>query len=292
MLYERLQPAWAKEPGAHREDICRFAWEWVEAAEFYRDEEDGAPDYKRELRAILGRLADLKQEREGLAHYVSAAEDFAETPEEEERGRARTQAEAERRGAEIDAERRALGLLFRTMCRALGHFGITFTGQELRKIREGRELTAKQAEALGALHRTKTPTLPAADRLTEEDTATLYEGLTREGLVSGSLQAFAYHLGPLSNGEPIGENSPISWTRRRGWAALFAHFVERFANYSATRQGKTSTPNRTTALCRAFGIDEKQQQSTIEPNLVRGLPARGRETIDKIFRTLPGVSTK
>lgn len=289
MLYERLQIAWAQEPSAHREEIGRLAWNWVEAAEHFRREEGGAPDYKRELRAILDRLAVLKQERGDLAHYASAAEDFADTPQDEERGRAHTQAEAERRGAEIDAERRALGILFRTLCRALGHFGVTFTGQELRKVREGRELTAKQAEALGALHRTKTPTLPAADRLTEEDTATLYEGLTREGLVSGSLQAFAYHLGPLSNGEPIGENSPISWTRRRGWAALFAHFVERFANYSATRQGKTSTPNRTTALCRAFGIDAKQQRGTIEPYLVRGVAPRDGEIIDKIFQALPSM---
>ena len=286
MLYERLQPAWAKEPSAHREDICRFAWEWVEAAEFYRDEEDGAPDYKRELRAILGRLADLKQEREGLAHYVSAAEDFAETPEEEERGRARTQAERERLGAEIDAERRALGLLFRTLCRALGHFGVTFTGQELRKVREGRELTAKQAEALGALRRTKTPTLPVKYRLTEEDTAALYEGLTREGLVSGSLASFSYHLGPLSNGEPIGENSPISWTSS---AALFAYFVDRLTEYAqAMHNAKEAWNYPTTALCLAFGT----KRSTIERSLREGVAPRGSEAIDKIFRTLPGVSTK
>lgn len=289
-LYNQLRPAWVLDPSAHREEIGRLAWEWVEASEFYRrDLEEGAPNYKGELRAILDRLADLKADRERLAHYVHPAEDFAETPEEEEQGRVRTQAERERRGAEIDAERRALGLLFRTMCRALGHFGITFTGQELRKIREGRTLTAKQAEALGALHRTKTPTLPAADRLTAEDTAALYEGLTREGLVSGSLAAFSYHLGPLSNGEPIGENSPISWAQRRGWAALFAYFVERFAHYSATRQGKTSTPNRTTALCRAFGIDAKQQRGTIEPYLVRGVAPRDGEIIDKIFQALPST---
>lgn len=285
-LYEQLRPAWVLDPSAHREKICSFAWEWVEAAEFYRDEEDGAPDYKRELRAILGRLADLKQEREGLAHYVSAAEDFAETPEEEERGRARTQAERERLGAEIDAERRALGLLFRTMCRALGYFGITFTGQELRKIREGRELTAKQAEALGALHRTKTPTLPVEYRLTEEDTAALYEGLTREGLVSGSLASFSYHLGPLSNGEPIGENSPISWTSS---AALFAYFVDRLTEYAqAMHDDKKAWNYRTTALCLAFGT----KRSTIERSLREGAAPRGSEAIDKIFQALPGFGTK
>ena len=273
-----MRPAWALEPRAHRGEIARFALSFVDPEERL---DQFLPDLSHEeaLRLLLD-LAERCREAEGR---VTLADHHAAIKEREGLRVFINDQSGKREQFQAEAER--CRVLFLGLCWALGWTDFSFTGGEISQVRRG--LPAELVEALEELKRVA---LPDGERLTEEDTAALFEGLRSAGLVSGSLAAFAYHLGPLSTRKPIGPESALSWA---GGPTLFAFFAWRFALYT---QGPGYT-NRAQALCAAFGIDARTRRNTILPVLADLRPAErpdieGSETIDKIFQALPGFSTK
>ena len=272
------RPAWVLEPRAHRGEIARLALSFV-------DPEERLAQYlpalsHEEALALLLDLAERCREAEGR---VTLADRHAAIKEREGLRVFVNDQSGNREQFQAEAER--WRVLFLGLCWALGRADFAFTGGEISQVRRG--LPAELAEALGALKRTA---LPEGERLTQEDTAALFEGLRSAGLVSGSLAAFAYHLGPLSNRKPKGPESALSWAGR---PTLFAFFAWRFALYT---QGPGYT-NRAQALCAAFGIDERSRRNTILPVLADLRPAErpdieGSEAIDKIFQALPGFGAK
>ena len=268
-----MHPAWSREPRTNRGEIARLALSFVDPEE--RLERFFLPPLSHEeALALLLDLAERCREAEGR---VTLAEHHAEMKEQYKLRFLVNDQSVNREQYQAEAER--CRVLFLGLCWALGRADFAFTGGELSQVRRG--LPAELVEALEGLKRTA---LPDGERLTAEDTAALYLGLTQEGLISGSLQAFAYHLGPLSTRRPKGAESALSWTGR---PTLFAYFVWRFSNYT---QGRNYT-NRAQALCAAFGMDERTRRNTILPVLADLRPAErpdieGGETIDRIFLEL------
>ena len=274
------RPAWAQEPKAHRAEIARFALSFVDPEERLAQflpplSHDGA----------LALLLDLAEDCREAAGRVALAEHHAAIKEQEGLRFLLNDQSGNREEFQAEAERCAV--LFLGLCWALAEAGETFTGGELSQARRG--LPAELSEALDGL---KAVALPDAERLTEEDTAALYEGLTREGLISGPLRTFSHHLGRLSTRKPKGPESALSWTGSR---ALFAYFVWRFSLY--TQPGGLGYTIREQALCSAFCIDERTRRNTIRPTLSdlrqdgSQLPIQGREAIDRVFSALPGFQS-
>lgn len=268
-------PRWAQEPGAYLADIERYAFSLVDPEERFKE---GLPLLL--LKDALDLLLDLAEGFRAAKDKITSAAQHAEyrkacrvfldygsdTPET------------------FQAEADFLQALFCGVCRALGAYRFTFTGGELSQVKAG--LPAEAAEALDKIKRAAT--LPDEERLTAEDTAALFEGLRSAGLVSGSLQAFAYHLGPLSTRQPEGVESALSWT---GKLTLFAYFAQRLSCYKQ-QNGYTI---RVEALCRAFSLDESARNTlrralsylrNREPK-TDPLPP-GSEAIDKLFQDLNG----
>lgn len=273
-----MRPAWVLEPRAHRGEIARFVLSFVDPEERLAH---FLPDLSHEeALALLLDLAESCREAEG---WVILAEHHAAIKEREQLRIFVNDQSGNLEEFQAEAER--WRVLFLGLCWALGRADFNFSGGEISQVRRG--LPAELVEALGALKRTA---LPDGERLTAEDTAALFEGLRSAGLVSGSLAAFSYHLGPTSTRKPKGPESALSWAGR---PTLFAFFAWRFALYT---QGPGYT-NRAQALCAAFGIDERARRNTILPVLADLRPAErpdieGSEAIDKIFQALPGFSTK
>ena len=267
-------------------------------AEYMRhDEEADRGRIGRELAAILEHRERLAADAEALgrelAERCSAAQDFAgigpETPSQAEpetspaQGNAEAQAEAERLAARVAA----LDALFCEMCRALDAEGLTLTGGEISALaRQG--LPEHLAAELDAIKRAA---IPRAERLGADDAAALWDGLTRQGLISGTAATFAYYLGQLSNRKPQGQEKALCW---RGTDALFCYFAWRLSMYM--QRAALGYTIREKALCRAFGISEEKRRNTIRPYLsdmrqeeTRHKP-KGSAGIDALFNTLPGLN--
>lgn len=248
-----------------------------------------------ELAATLAARNTWAAEAESLererAERCSPAQDFAgiepETPGQAEpetspaQGNAEAQAEAERLAARVAA----LDALFCEMCRALDAEGLTLTGGEISALaRQG--LPEHLAAELDAVKRAA---IPRAERLGADDAAALWDGLTRQGLISGTAATFAYYLGQLSNRKPQGQEKALCW---RGTDALFCYFAWRLSMYM--QRAALGYTIREKALCRAFGISEEKRRNTIRPYLsdmrqeeTRHKP-KGSAGIDALFNTLPG----
>ena len=256
----------------------------------------------QELAAILGRreelAADLERLAEEWATRCSAWRDFADIPGMPQPGKGAelanieadnaARAEAESVRVEVEAKISALDLLFCEICRALDFEGLNITSGEISALKRY-AIPQPLATELEAIKKGKIPTIPEAERLSVEDAATLYNELARAGLISGTLEAFYYHFGPLSNTKPKRENTGLSWL---GSAAQFSFFAWLLAMYTQ-RDILGSYTIREKAVCFAFGFDERARENTIRPNLAdfrRGSRAscKGGEQIKHIFETLPG----
>ena len=265
-----------------------------------------------ELAAALAARNTWAAEAESLererAERCSPAQDFAgiepETPSQAEpetspaQGNAEAQAEAERLAARVAA----LDALFCEMCRALDAEGLTLTGGEISALaRQG--LPEHLAAELDAIKRGHLATIPERERLGAEDIAALWDGLTRQGLISGPAATFAYYLGQLSNRKPKGQESALCWL---GTPMQFAYFVKRFAAVQTARLRNArvykqyeSAGTNTAALCLAFGLnptriaalykDLELQEENNKESQAKAAKER-RAAIDAVFNTLPSLN--
>lgn len=228
---------------------------------------------KAKLSAILARRADLETEAEALGTGDALAADIA-----------------------------ALDALFCEICRALDAEGLTLTGGEISDFkRQG--LPAHLAGELDAIKRGHLATIPERERLGAEDAAALWDGLTRQGLISGPVATFAYYLGQLSNRKPKGQENALCW---RGTPMQFAYFVKRFAAVQTARLRNAgeykqyeSAGTNTAALCLAFGLnptkiaalykDLELQEENNKKSQAKAAKER-RAVIDAVFNTLPSLN--
>lgn len=255
----------------------------------------------RELSAILERRAQLAADLERIAEEMGekrkAWQDFADIPGTPQPNKGAqlanieaekaAQAEAENTRVEVEAKISALDLLFCEICRALDFEGLNITSGEISALK--RYATPQRLAAeLEAIKKGKIPTIPEAERLSVEDAATLYNELARAGLISGPLEAFYYHFGPLSKTKPKRENMGLSWL---GTGPQFAFFAWRLSIYM--QPGPYGYTIRRKALYLAFGIDQRKARNTMGPYMAEyrgGVRAscKGGEQIKRIFETLPG----
>ena len=255
----------------------------------------------QELAAILGRreelVADLERLAEEWATRCSAWRDFADIPGMPQPGKGAelanieadnaARAEAESVRVEVEAKISALDLLFCEICRALDFEGLNITSGEISALKRY-VIPQPLAAELEAIQKGKNPTIPEAERLSAEDAATLYKELARAGLISGPLEAFIYHFGPLSSTRPKRENIALSWL---GTGAQFAFFAWRLSMYM--QPGPYGYAIRRKALYLAFEIDQRKARNTMGPYMAeyRGgarASCKGGEQIKRIFETLPG----
>lgn len=253
--------------------------------------------------------ADAERLAAELAEKCSPAQDFAgidpETPgqaqaapENPAQGDAEAQADAEHLAARVAA----LDALFCEICRALDAEGLTLTGGEISALkRQGwPEHLAAELDAIKRGHRA---TIPERERLGADDAAALWDGLTRQGLISGPAATFAYYLGQLSNRKPKGQESALCW---RGTPMQFAYFIKRFAAVQTARlrsagvfEQYESAGNNTAALCLAFGKDPDKiaalfkdlelQEENAKERQAQAAKER-RAVIDAVFNTLPSLN--
>ena len=188
---------------------------------------------------------------------------------------------------------RALDAVFIELCRALEGVGFTLTGGEISALkRQG--MPEHLAAELDTLRRAINTTIPAAQRLTADDAATLYYELTRQGLISGALATFGYYLAQLSTPKPKRPESGLKWN---GTAAQFAYFVQRFKSYTEAKL-KTTIQSPAKALCLAFGFDERQRLNVIKPYLSKAREIKRKATkksragIDAAFNALESLTNK
>ena len=291
MLFETMM----QRPGKRAKIAANFA-------EYMRFDPDAdRAQIGRELAAILARRERLEGDAEALAAELagkgSAAQDFADIPGTEtpgpdalaqlERAALDATAEAQAQGERLAADIAALDALFLTICRALDAEGLALSGGEISALKR-LEMPEHLAAALDTLHRAKVTTIPAAERLGAEDAAALFDGLTRQGLISGPASAFLYYLGKLPAPKPKAPKHGLSWTGEPG---EFAYFVQHLQDYNAARLKPYQPGRNTTALCLAFGIDEQTRKNKVNPVLTHGGKPRGRTAeIDAIFNTLPSLN--
>lgn len=267
-------------------------------AEYMRfDPEADRAQIGRELAAILERREHLAADAEALAlelaERCSAAQDFADipgtgTPGPEALAQLDSSAQdaaAEGRGTaeRLAADIAALDALFLTICHALDAEALTLSGGEISALKR-RGMPDTLAAALDTLHKGHRATIPAAERLTPEDAAALFDGLARQGFISGPPAAFGYYLARQSTPAAKPPKNGLFWTGNPG---EFAYFVQLLHDYNTARLKPYQPGRNTTALCRAFGIDEQTRINKIQPALTHGTTPRGRTAeIAKIFETL------
>ncbi len=144
------------------------------------------------------------------------------------------------------------------------------------------------AKALDAIKREYRNSIPEAERLNAEDAEALYNGLIRAGFIKGSLTDFMAFVGKLSTPGRQSQNRPVSWLNS---GSLFAFFAWQFTKY--TQSDPYGFTIRQKALCEAFGIEEKQRQSTIAKDMAdfkngHRNKCKGSAEIERIFAALPG----
>ena len=287
MLFERMMQ--------HFGERAKIAAEY---AEYMRhDTEADRAQIGRELAAILERRERLAGDVEALAVELatrcSAADDFASI--------AGTDAAAGTNGSAQDAATQAgdtaqrlaadiaaLDALFITICRALDAEGLTISGGKISPLKRQKIPKALAAE-LDNIKRSKVATLTPTERLTARDAAALFDGLTRQGLICGDLDAFSYYLAQQPDKGKKPPKNALSWT---GSSALFAYFIDRYFRHIAGKNGKVTHPNKAKALCLAFGIDDKRRANTICKDLYNPnkKTTRGSALIDDIFNALPSAT--
>lgn len=293
MLFETMM----QHPG----ECARIA---ADFAEYIRhDPEADRARIGRELAAILEHRKRLAAEAERLALELasrcSPAEDFAgipgtETPSPEalaklEDAAKDAAAEGQETAERLAADIAALDALFLTICGDLNAEGITIAGGAIRALKR-MGMPETLAERLDALKEEHRATIPANERLNDEDAAELYDGLIKENFISGPRDAFGYYLAEQSKpGKKPGKNA-LSW---KGTPSEFAYFVQRLHQYNCFRLENYQPGRNITALCLAFSIDEKTRINKINPVLTHNTKPRGRTAkIDAIFCALPGLNKK
>lgn len=145
-------------------------------------------EFAATINARNTRAADLEALERERAEKQSPWADFGGTPtaaQLEEHNQQRS-AEAQEQAARIGDKIAALDNLFRALCRALDLEGLTLTGGKISRL-AALGLPEHLAAELNALHKEHRATIPEAERLTPEDATALYNGLAKEGLISGPL---------------------------------------------------------------------------------------------------------
>ena len=229
---------------------------------------------------------------EGLARELAESPtpwaDFGgnPTPAQVEELSRQQKVEGQEAAAKIAETITALDTLFSAVCSALDWEGLTLTGGKISRL-VALGMPEHLAADLETLHKEHRATIPEAERLTLEDATALYNELTKEGLISGPLEAFIYHFGKLSADNKKRLNTGLSWL---GTMAQFAFFAQRVTMYM--QPGPYGYMIQRKALCLAFGIDERQRCNVFGPYCsdFRGerQSCKGSEQIKRIFETLPG----
>ena len=135
------------------------------------------------------------------------------------------------------------------------------------------------AEELETIKRGHLASIPEAERLEDKSATALYEELTRLGLISGPYAAFSYYLGQVTQGKQKAPGDGLKWT---GNIAEFAYFARLFSEF--TQPGGMGQPYiREKALCRAFGLDDRQRVNTIRPYLSDQHKPRTNAKIEAAF---------
>lgn len=217
-----------------------------------------------------------REQRETAAPW----EDFEGTTTEAQREawRTRIDEEATEAAQHVKAIIAALDALFVELCRALGAEGLTLTREQISALKRA-GLPEALADALEAIKSEHLPSIPKAERLEDSTAAILYRELTRYGLICGSYAAFSYHLGQVTTGRRKAPREPLKWA---GSLSEFAYFARCFAAF--TQRGIMGTPtNRETALCRAFGFDDRQRANVIHPYIRDKAKPRNSAYIDAAF---------
>ena len=295
MLYQRIDfDNWGQHPEAHRADIARIAETF--ARDMRENPEATRADIWRELDGVLtfrGELLALCSELEReAAERGTPYEDFAEldgidpeaagngpelaaeqareskrhtatdagqkSPQNGQKAAgdavARMQAERTAEAAELAQSTRArvklLNMLFRAACRELARQGFTLSLQEIANRKRTFGVSLQCMDVLAAAE------IPKAERLTQRQTETLWEGLTRHGLISGSLAAFSYYFGPTTHGRPKDAAGGLKWN---GNGREFGYFVRNLSELFRANDNNNPEGCRKNArgaeICHVFGRD-------------------------------------
>lgn len=177
--------------------------------------------------------------------------------------------------------------LFIELCQALRDEGLTITGGEISALKRA-GVSEALTKALDAIKRKYRNSIPEAERLNAEDAEALYNGLIRAGFIKGSLTDFVALVGKLPVPGRQSQNKPVSWLNS---GSLFAFFAWQFTKY--TQSDPYGFAIRQKALCEAFGIEERQRQSTIAKDMAdfkngHRNKCKGSAEIERIFAALPG----
>ena len=199
--------------------------------------------------AILAKRSELETEAEALARELAERPtpwaDFRGNPtpaQVEELSRQR-KVEGQEAAAKIAETITALDTLFSAVCSALDWEGLTLTAKEIgaiKRLKPPKDLAA----ALDTLK--ERPTIPAGERLGAEDAATLYHELTRQGFISGDIEAFRYYFGKLSKPKPKAPEKPLKWLADDMPLAVFAWDFTKITQPQGQRVNET-------AILAAFG---------------------------------------
>lgn len=248
---------------AFPEKSGKFAKDWAKGLATLKDK--AAPgQIVEELSAILRRRNELQEDAERLARFYegdSSATEFVDLSRKTRNDVC----------AEFDA-------LFVELCRALDAEGLTLTGGQISALKRA-GLPGALVEELEAIKREHLASIPEAERLEDESAAVLYEELTRRGFISGPYAAFSYYLGQVTRGKQKAPGEGLKWT---GNKAEFAYFARLFSEF--TQPGGMGQPYiREKALCRAFGLDDRQRVNTIRPYLSDQHKPRTNAKIEAAF---------
>lgn len=232
---------------AFPEKSSKFAKDWAKGLATLKDK--AAPgQIVEELSAILRRRNELQEDAERLARVYEGDNSATEFVDLSRKMR-----------NDICAE---LDALFAQLCRALDAEGLTLTGGQISALKRA-GLPDALADELETIKRGHLASIPEAERLEDESAAVLYEELTRQGLICGPYAAFCYYLGRVIQGKQKAPGEGLKWT---GNKAEFAYFARLFSEF--TQPGGMGQPYiREKALCRAFGLDDRQRVNTIRPYL-------------------------
>lgn len=232
---------------AFPEKSGKFAKDWAKGLATLKDK--AAPgQIVEELSAILRRRNELQEDTERLARVYEGDNSATEFVDLSRKMR-----------NDICAE---LDALFAQLCRALDAEGLTLTGGQISTLKRA-GLPDALAEELEAIKGEHLASIPEAERLEDESAAVLYEELTSQGLICGPYSAFCYYLGQVTQGKQKAPGEGLKWT---GNKAEFAYFARLFSEF--TQPGGMGQPYiREKALCRAFGLDDRQRVNTIRPYL-------------------------
>lgn len=279
MIVDKIDFAnWTRNPDKHRADVYRIAAQYADICSRHRA--DGVdPDTLtvwiwKQLDAILDARQQAQRQQAAGADFVGV------DPEGDTYNSA--------------GRIKLLNVLFRAVCRELAAQGITLPMRTItnRKQRYGVKLSCM--DALGR------PDIPEGERLTQTQAATLWQGLTRYGLVSGPETAFNYYFGPLPN--PVSQSAPegLIW---HGKPRNFAYFVYALSNVLRENDKDNPEGNRKTTrgaeICRVFGYDYRKKNiyQYVKDFKDGAKPTKGKAAtpynqIDAVFNRLKNQTPK